>query len=108
MTTNIMHDYKRTAPKGWCGDPKRGAAVGRGSHYHPGNAVDYGGKVYVRRVRLDSGGYDCAGTYFGHGEPLYWICAEDGNEAMRRAPSRTAALTLARELFPCAKIRGAK
>ncbi len=29
------------------------------------------GKLYLQRVRLDSGGYDSGGAYWGHGEPLY-------------------------------------
>lgn len=28
-------------------------------------------KLYLQRVRLDSGGYDSGGAYWGHGEPLY-------------------------------------
>lgn len=32
--------------------------------------------VHLFRVRLDSGGYDAGGAYWGHGEPLF--CATDG------------------------------
>lgn len=28
-------------------------------------------KVYLRRIRLNSGGYDRTGYYYGHGAPLY-------------------------------------
>lgn len=28
-------------------------------------------KLYVSRIRLDSGGYDSGGAYWGHGAPIY-------------------------------------
>ena len=36
-------------------------------------------KVHLRKVPLDSGGYDQGGAYWGLGTPLYvaWACAED-------------------------------
>lgn len=43
-----------------------GASMGRASFGH-----DFAGRIYVSRVRLDSGGYDSGGAYWGHGEPLY-------------------------------------
>lgn len=70
-----MHpDYSTHDPKGWCGDPKRGAALGRPT-IQKGCKETFKGKVYLRRIRLTVDGYDCNGTYFGYGwHTLYW-CA---------------------------------
>jgi hypothetical protein len=51
-----------------------GAPMGRSGSF-PGQRPD--GKLRVYRVRLDRGGYDDGGAYWGTGEPLY--CAEDGD-----------------------------
>ncbi len=52
-----------------------GAPMGR----YTGNPdPDAQGKFSLRRVTLDSGGYDSGGAYWGHGEPLYWYCSADG------------------------------
>lgn len=76
-------DYSSRDPKGWCGDARRGAAMGRGTYKGP---ADYAGRITLRRVHLDSGGYDTNGTYFGHGMPLYWYACEDGDiDGMLRA-----------------------
>ena len=74
MTTEpAANDYKRNDPRGFCGDPRRGAALGRGS-YNADNPAEWTGKLYVSRVPLDSGGYDKNGTYYGWGgNPLYWV-----------------------------------
>lgn len=50
------------------------------------------GKVSVRRVRLDSGGYDRGGAYWGIGEPLFYAYDSGEGSAYFRAPSREAAL----------------
>jgi hypothetical protein len=68
-------DYKTNDPRGWCGDPRRGAAMGRGSYHADDRTAPV--KLHVRRVRLDPGGYDPNGTYFGTGEPLYWVADAD-------------------------------
>ena len=34
-------------------------------------------KFYLRRVPLNSGGYDSGGAYWGHGSPLYYACSVD-------------------------------
>lgn len=48
------------------------------------------GKVYLARVRIDSGGYDPGGAYWGIGMNLY--CAwNDDCEVYFRAPTREAA-----------------
>jgi hypothetical protein len=68
--------YQTNGPKGWCGDPKRGAALGRVSRHADGRHT-YAAKLHLLRVRIDNQGYDCNGTYFGHGAPLYWCSSDD-------------------------------
>lgn len=95
-------DYSTNDPKGWCGDPSRGAALGRGDLH----AVDRDApvKLYLRRIHLDAGGYDSNGTYFGHGRPLYWYADADGNvDAMQRADSRELAKSFIRSRYPKAR-----
>lgn len=40
-------------------------------------------KVYpntqLQRVRLNSGGYDAQGSYWGHGQPLYYFMYDAGD-----------------------------
>ena len=67
-------DYTANDPKGWCGDPRRGAALGRSDR----KGKYDGSKLTLRKVQLDNGGYDRLGTYWGHGEPLYWCASDDG------------------------------
>ena len=74
-----MKDYER---KGYS---QYGASMGRRS------SGDLSGKISLTRVRLDQGGYDKGGAYWGTGTPLW--CAEDpeGNIAYLRAATREAA-----------------
>ncbi len=99
-------DYTRHDPKGWCGDIRRGAAMGR--HTYAGEPA-FAGRLYVRRVRLDSGGYDPNGTYFGSGPgtlPLYWVASEDCEiDRMLRARDRAEAVAQVRALYPAARVR---
>ncbi len=98
-----MPDYSTHDPRGWCGDPQRGAALGRPTIQGP---RDYAGKLSLRRVYLDSGGYDRNGTYFGHGESLYWYADANGEiDGMLRTRSRGAARFELLGLYPKAKIR---
>lgn len=69
----------------------------------------YNGRVYLRRHLVNRQGYDRGGTYWGVGEPLYYILAEgESDESGRffyheeyfRAQDRKEAIFLARELFP--------
>jgi len=96
-------DYSTHDPKGWCGDPKRGAAMGR-HRYLPEKPESWTGKLYVSEVRIDGGGYDRNGTYFGHAGPLYW-CADASGEVdfTVRASDRAAALVEIRKTLPLAK-----
>lgn len=101
-----MPDYKTNDPKGWGGDPRRGAALGRGEiHKAPRDIV---AKFTLRHVPLNNGGYDENGTYFGTGAPLYWYALADaeGNElvdSMLRAGDRDAAKRKVREKYPNAQ-----
>lgn len=93
------HSYKQNDPCGWFGDPSRGAALGRYSVHaeNPGPV-----KLALRKVRLDAGGYDSNGTYFGTGGwPLYWIASSDGAiDYMIRAESRPQARAIVRQRYP--------
>ena len=66
-----------------------GAPMGRftGPNYLEVDA----GPLYLRRVRIDSGGYDSGGAYWGLGQPLYYCQDQDGNSQFLRAHSRDAA-----------------
>jgi hypothetical protein len=86
---------------GWCGDPRRGAAMGRGSaapdHEHH--------RFSVRRVRLN-GDYDEGGTYWGGGGgPLYYYAADDGTDGYLRASDRDHAIEQIREKHPNASFK---
>lgn len=83
-------DTGETAPQLGRVDCNRGAPMGR--HGSPVGTVPRR-KVYLRRVRLNSGGYDSGGAYWGRGQPLFWATdgALDGYEAFFRAPSREEA-----------------
>jgi len=95
--------YSTHDPKGWCGDMKRGAAMGR--HTYEGDQ-NFNGRITLRRVRLNSGGYDVNGTYFGIGEPLYWYASDDNAiDGMLRASSRAVARAQVFCRYPSSKVR---
>lgn len=97
-----MPSYETHDPKGWCGDPKRGAALGRASII---GAYD-GKSMALRYIPLDSGGYDKLGTYWGHGRRLYWAASQDGEiELMLRADDRDDAKAQVRAQYPGAKFK---
>lgn len=55
---------------------KFGAPMGRrGDVPKPAKGV----RCYLGRVKLDRGGYDPGGAYWGIGAPLYHVQAEDGS-----------------------------
>jgi hypothetical protein len=97
---NNIPNYKTHDPRGWCGDPKRGAALGR--CYING---EYDGRPMVlQHIRLDSGGYDVLGTYWGLGERLYWAASQNGEvELTFRANNRDSAKAYVRGRYPEAK-----
>ena len=95
-----------TSPKlpesaGWMEDPKRGAALGRVAR---GAKTEDGIKFNLQHVRLNSGGYDSGGAYWGVGQRLYWACSEDGAiDRYFRAYDREAAKQKLRADFPNAR-----
>lgn len=98
-------DYRTNDPKGWGGDPKRGAALGRPSIHKADREAPI--KLYLRKVRLDSGGYDPNGTYFGIGAPLYWVSDSEGTvDYMLRAIRRSDAKAMVRQVYPKASFFG--
>lgn len=99
-------DYKRHDPKGWGGDPSRGAALGRALIMDA--PKDYSGKIHVTRVRIDRGGYDQNGTYWGAGAPLYWCTndtCDDDIDFVVRAADRESARQRVLDHYPNARIR---
>lgn len=96
--------YTDNDPRGWGGDPTRGAALGRPTILDA--PEDFDGKIYLRRIRLNQGGYDSNGTYFGIGDPLYWYADEEGEvDAMIRAVDREDARSQVLALYPKARVR---
>ena len=81
-----------------------GAPMGRPSH-HKGEAPA-GARFYLRRIRINSGGYDSGGAYWGLGAPLFHYQEEDGSgdrDGFMRAMGRNAAKRMLAEMFPGAR-----
>lgn len=96
-------DYSRHDPKGWCGDPSRGAALGRPTIKDEPREEPI--DLYVSMVRLKDG-YDRNGTYFGVGEPLWWCSNEEGTvDFVLRAGSLTKVSAEILNEFPKATVR---
>ena len=68
---------------------KYGAPMGR--HTGPDYLATEAGRIYLRRVPLNSGGYDAGGAYWGCGAPLWEAQDQDGNGRIFRANNRDAA-----------------
>jgi hypothetical protein len=66
-----------------------GAPMGR--YTGPNYLETSAGRLYLRRIRLNSGGYDAGGAYWGIGAPLWYAEDQDGNSQFFRAASREAA-----------------
>lgn len=67
--------YKYNDPRGWGGDPSRGAAMGRNDIKDiPEDYEAPGFTIHVEHILLLDG-YDPNGTYFGDGGPLFWVYA---------------------------------
>jgi len=96
LERETLERFKRYDPKGWCGDPRRGAALGR-ADIRKGEPV---GTIAICQVPLSSGGYDTLGTYWGGGS-LYWYADEDGMvDSVISAEDADAALATIRAEFP--------
>jgi len=101
-----MLNYQTNDPRGWGGNPRRGAALGRPNIKNA--PKKYRGPLFVSRVKMCGccGAYDTNGTYFGVGEPIYWVHDEEGEvDFTTRASSREEARDLALESYPQARIR---
>ena len=79
------------------GSNQYGAQMGR--HTGPDFLDVDAGRIYLRRVKLDRGGYDQGGAYWGIGEPLWLAQDQDGNCRIFRAASRDKAKAEIRETF---------
>ena len=51
-----------------------GAPMGRSETHCADSEIPF--KFNLQRVRLDSGGYDSGGAYWGYGQALYWYFSE--------------------------------
>jgi len=97
-------NYQKYDPRGWCGDPQRGAALGRPTIIEV--EKKFAGRVYLSRIKLIDFDYDVNGTYFGGGPPpLYWCALHDAEEGkdidfMLRAETREDAKRQVLKLLP--------
>ena len=68
---------------------KYGAPMGRRTDRN--NGTEGVVKTYLKRVRIDSGGYDSGGAYWGLGQPLFEAFNDEGFCEYLRARSREEA-----------------
>lgn len=61
-----------------------GASMGRSE---VSASKEFEGKVSLQRIRINQGGYDSGGAYWGIGEPLYCACGESTNKKPKIAPN---------------------
>ena len=66
------------------GCDKYGSSLGRYSR----GPQELTGRCHLVRVRLDSGGYDKGGAYWGSGQPLFCAWDDEGNSYYCRAIDR--------------------
>jgi hypothetical protein len=79
-----------------------GAPMGR--HTGPNYLEVTAGRLTLRRIRINAGGYDSGGAYWGLGQPLWYVEDVDGNSQFIRARDREAAKAHIREAWgPSAK-----
>jgi len=75
-----------------------GAPMGR--HTHPCDLDPEAGRFYLRHIRLNSGGYDAGGAYWGHHQRLYYVEDGYGGSLFFRAWDREAAKAFLIAKFP--------
>jgi hypothetical protein len=82
----------------------RGASMGRPNNAGP---VELAYKFRLQRLRIDAGGYDEGGAYWGLGKPLFmaWDDATAGRrvDLFFRAESREAARETVLKSYPAAQ-----
>lgn len=123
-TWNPAEVYKYNDPRGWGGDPSRGAAMGRRSFKDiPEDCNFKGFTIHVEHILLHEG-YDPNGTYFGGGGPLFWVYAleigctrPDGSvdheepacvDYVERFVDLEDAVRIVRETWPAANVIGSE
>lgn len=80
--------------------------MGRSSIVDGIEPATFDGRLVLRRVHLNSGGYDRNGTYFGYDLPLYWYAFDDGErtlDCMLRASNRADAKAQILKKYPLAR-----
>lgn len=78
-----------------------GALMGRPTSTPEGPAGLFKDRCRLFRVRLNAGGYDDGGNYWGTGSPLYCCESDDGTlRDFARHPSRDAAKAAILAKFP--------
>ena len=82
-----------------------GAYMGRGEYGDLKNAR----RVRLFRVRLDAGGYDNGGAYWGHGyNPLWCALAPDTSKELHHKPTDARAFVRAASRKEAAELLGLK
>jgi hypothetical protein len=61
------------------------------------------GRIYLRRIPINSQGYDSGGAYWGIGQPLWHAHDQDGNGRIFRARNRAAAKLAVLDDYPDAR-----
>jgi hypothetical protein len=70
--------YGKNNPRGWCGDPRRGSALGR-SNIFLEDPLTFEGAIWIAPVRVRWDGHDHLGTYWGLSpnggsrNDLFWV-----------------------------------
>lgn len=62
-------------------------------------------KGYLRKVRINNGGYDPNGAYYGVGEPVYEFFNDGNLDTAVRAKDRATAKSQVRAFYPEYEIR---
>ncbi len=90
----------------------RGAPMGRTQSHDAADTASAPRRFYLERVRLNNGGYDAGGAYWGIGAPLYRAYSDtsaNGKENLprvetySRARSRDDAKSEVRKAYPAAQ-----
>lgn len=95
-----MPSPKLPEDRGWMGDPRRGASMGRASSRPD---VKPAAKVYLKKMPIDRDGYDSGGSYWGIGDPMFWASDDADFELFTRAKNREDAKRIVREKHPEAR-----
>lgn len=100
---SLVEAYSRNDPKGWGGDPSRGAALGR-KEVTKGDSFNFDGTLTLVQVTLNDDGYDFLGTYHGVGETLWWYIGGPGFYEGYHRGSYDGAASMLKARFPKARV----